>query len=120
MVQFGRNNWAWSDATAPATIGLLVDMRRGCVRYRLNGIDGPCVAFPLSAAWRDGVCVHIKNLPTYDFHGGHVEVTCATPPVPESLVAAADPRTISELVESGDLAAYKSQEFLAAYKSQEF
>jgi len=105
---FGSDNWNWCDQFrgVPNAIGFLVDMRRGCVTFRFNGMDGPCVAFPTSVAWRGGVSVHVKELPAIDKRSNPTGINCATPPIPQSLAATTIPRTISELVESGDLGAF--------------
>ncbi len=103
----GNNSWTWS--TDPVTFGVLVDMNRGCVAFRLNGVDGPCVRFP-GAEWTShGVWIELDQFPS----GEHLPVdetgetyplvvSCATAPVPPSLLeAAANPLTGPEHVAAG-------------------
>ena len=104
----GNNSWTW--CTDPVTFGVLVDMNRGCVAFRLNGVDGPCVRFP-GAEWTShGVWIELDQFPS----GEHLPVddtgetyplvvSCATAPVPPSLLeaAAAKPLTGLEHVAAG-------------------
>ena len=72
--------------------GVLVDMVRGCVTLRLNGLDGPCVRFP-GVEWRSGVQVLVEEWPSpavIDRDLPRVAVSCATPPPPPSLLVAAE------------------------------
>ena len=87
--------------------GVLVDMNRGCVTFRLNAIDGPCVRFPNGfMLGADGVRIKMSEFPT-DRKGTPPEeysvvVACATPPVPPSLLqAAANPLDVFEHVAAG-------------------
>ena len=101
----GNDSWTWC---SPVTFGVLVDMNRGCVTFRLNGIDGPCVRFP-GSYWKssDGAWIKISEFPADEVHQETGEpllvvVACATPPVPPSLLeAAANPLTASEHVAAG-------------------
>ena len=94
----GNDSWTW--CTEPVTFGVLVDMDRGCVTFRLNGVDGPCVRFPPGSDWRGGVTIKISEFPTQrkgtpPQDDLPVVVSCATPPVPPSLLeAAANPLTV--------------------------
>ena len=93
----GVNSWSWCND--PVTFGVLVDMVRGCVTFRLNGLDGPCVRFP-GAEWRSGVQVLVEEWPSpavIDRDLPRVAVSCATPPPPPSLlVAAEEPMTVED------------------------
>ena len=109
---FGGNAWKFRDNSSPITIGVLVDMIRGCFTFCVTGVDGfcngPCVAFPRASAWRDGVLVGVDYLPSAaapNFGPDvYVCVTCSSPPVPHSLLAAAAvPATIAELLAAGAL-----------------
>ena len=95
--------WTWRQD--PVVFGALVDMDRGCVTFRLNGTDCPCVRFPASAEWREGVRLTVSGLPQ---PGGvdtkRAVVSCATPPVPPSLLAvAANPLTAEGHLARGTL-----------------
>ena len=84
--------------------GVLVDMVRGCVTFRLNGINGPCVRFP-NVNWRLGVHLSVSHFPIEPEHDPmQIVVSCATPPVPPSLLeAAANPLTGAEHVAAGSM-----------------
>ena len=98
---------SWSYCEAPVTMSVLVDMVRGCATFGLNGLAGPCVRFPPGGAWRDGVqivtppgCLPIASV----LDGGRSIVSCATPPTPPWMLAAAShPRTVSEHLAAGSL-----------------
>lgn len=95
------DSWVYD---AEVTFGVLVDMRRGCVTFRLNGVDGPCVRFP-GDLWRSGVRIAVDGFYHYEYvdHGRCI-VSCATRPAPPSILeAASNPRTVGELLESGSL-----------------
>ena len=79
-------------------------MVRGCVTFRLNGIDGPCVRFA-NANWRLGVHLCVSHFPIEPEHDPmQIVVSCATPPVPPSLLeAAANPLTGTEHVAAGSM-----------------
>ena len=82
-----------------------VYMVRGCVTFRLNGIDGPCVRFP-GDEWRrpPGVWLTIQDFPNIHDDDSYpdVVVSCATRPVPPSLlVAAKQPKYASEYYAAG-------------------
>ena len=100
----GVNSWSWCND--PVTFGVLVDMVRGCVTLRLNGLDGPCVRFP-GVEWRSGVQVLVEEWPSpavIDRDLPRVAVSCATPPPPPSLlVAAEEPMTVEEHLATGSL-----------------
>ena len=102
---FGNEGWSWCED--PVIFGVLVDMNRGCVTFRLNAIDGPCVRFPNGfMLGADGVRIKMSEFPT-DRKGTPPEeysvvVACATPPVPPSLLqAAANPLDVFEHVAAG-------------------
>lgn len=83
----GVDCWVWCNLSRedPVRLALLVDMVRGCVTFRLNGTNGPCVRFPtLGDAtaghpgrdaqgkalpwtrgdhWRRGVQIVVRNFP---------------------------------------------------------
>ncbi len=88
---------------------MLVDLNRGCVTFRINGIDGPCVRFPPGSDWGGGVTIELSEFPTQrkgtpppDGESLPVVVSCATPPVPPSLLeAAANPLSVWEHVGAG-------------------
>jgi hypothetical protein len=96
----GDDSWTWCDE--PVVFGVLVDMVRGCVTFRLNGIDGPCVRFP-NANWRLGVHLSVSHFPIEPEHDPmQIVVSCATPPVPPSLLeAAANPLDVFAHVAAG-------------------
>ncbi len=100
----GNDSWTWCDE--PVVFGVLVDMVRGCVTFRLNGIDGPCVRFP-HAYWRRGVQISITHFPIDYMDRGDADefvISCATPPPPPSLLeAAANPLTGAEHVAAGSM-----------------
>ena len=100
----GVNSWSW--CRDPVIFGVLVDMNRGCVTFRLNGLDGPCVRFP-GVEWRSGVQVLVDEYPSPDVVDRDlppIAVSCATPPHPPSLlVAAEDPMTVEEHIAAGSL-----------------
>ena len=83
---FGDRCWTW--CADPVVFGVLVDMDRGCVTFRLNDMDGPCVRFPPTAQWREGVSLTVDEFPREDT-SPRVVISCATPPAPPSLLAAA-------------------------------
>ena len=90
---------------ALVVFGALVDMDRGCVAFRLNGIDCPCVRFPASAEWREGVRLTLSGLPDADPDDDtqRVVVSCRTPPAPPSLLAVANPLTAEGHLAGGTL-----------------
>ena len=98
----GDDSWTWCED--PVVFGVLVDMVRGCVTFRVNGIDGPCVRFP-NADWRLGVHLCLSHIPIEPEHDPmQIVVSCATPPVPPSLLeAAANPLTGAEHVAAGSM-----------------
>ncbi len=98
----GDDSWTWCDE--PVVFGVLIDMVRGCVTFRLNGIDGPCVRFP-NVNWRRGVHLSVSHFPIEPEHDPmQIVVSCATPPVPPSLLeAAANPLTLTEHVAAGSM-----------------
>ena len=94
--------------------GVLVDMDttldRGCVTFRLNEIDGPCVRFPPGSTWGGGVTIEVSEFPTHrkgtppweNEEALPVVVSCATPPVPPSLLeASANPLSVWQHVGAG-------------------
>ena len=96
--------WTWRED--PVVVGALVDMDRGCVTFRLNGTDCPCVRFPASAEWREGVRLTVSGFPDADpdDDAQRVVVSCATPPAPPSLLeAAANPLTAEGHLARGTL-----------------
>ena len=83
--------------------GVLVDMDRGCVTFRLNDLDGPCVRFPPTAQWREGVSLTVDEFPR-EHTSPRVVISCATPPAPQSLLAlAATPLTAEGHLARGTL-----------------
>ena len=96
---------SWSYVTAPVTMSVLVDMVRGCATFGLNGLAGPCVRFPPGGAWRDGVQVCAQGFPLAQvLEGGRSIVSCATPPTPHAMLAAAShPMTVAEHLAAGSL-----------------
>ena len=108
MPSLGVDTWEYCEVTAPpVTMSVLVDMVRGCATFGLNGLAGPCVRFPPGGAWRDGVqivtppgCLPIASV----LDGGRSIVSCATPPTPHWMLAAAShPRTVPEHLAAGSL-----------------
>lgn len=112
MQSLGVDSWSYCEA--PVTLSILVDMVRGCATFGLNGLAGPCVRFPPGGAWRDGVqivtqpgsfpdaasVVGIASL----LDGDRCIASCATPPTPPSMLAAAShPRTVAEHLAAGSL-----------------
>ncbi len=96
---------SWSYVTAPVTMSVLVDMVRGCATFGLNGLAGPCVRFPAGGTWRRGVQVDAWGFPPGSvLDGGRCLVSCATPPTPPSMLAAAShPMTVAEHLAAGSL-----------------
>ncbi|CAH0374404.1 unnamed protein product, partial [Pelagomonas calceolata] len=100
---------SWSYCQDPVTMSVLVDMVRGCVTFGLNGLAGPCVRFPADDTWRSGVQLVARNFPLLaPMDGGRSQgrciVSCATPPTPPSMLAAAShPRTVAEHLAAGSL-----------------
>ena len=97
---------SWSYVTAPVTMSVLVDMVRGCATFGLNGLAGPCVRFPGDLWRRDGVQVCAQGFPLAQVlpPGGRSIVSCATPPTPPSMLAAAShPMTVAEHLAAGSL-----------------
>ena len=102
---------SWSYVTAPVTMSVLVDMVRGCATFGLNGLAGPCVRFPPGGAWRDGGvqivtppgCIPMASVLGRSL-GGRCVISCATPPTPTWMLAAAShPMTVSEHLAAGSL-----------------
>ena len=96
---------SWSYCEAPVTMSVLVDMVRGCATFGLNGLAGPCVRFPGDLWRRDGVQVSARGFPLAQvLEGGRCIVSCATPPTPPSMLAAASqPMTVAEHLAAGSL-----------------
>ena len=96
--------WSWCEEVV---FGALVDTVRGCVTFRLNGVDGPCLF--LGADWwgAEGVRIELSDFPGPGWENGGplpLIVSCATPPVPPSLLeAAANPLTGAEHVAAGSM-----------------
>ena len=90
----------------PVTMSVLVDMVRGCATFGLNGLAGPCVRFPPGGAWRDGVQVVARGFPQSPMgvNGVRCFVSCATPPTPPPMLAAAShPMTAAEHLAAGSM-----------------
>ena len=87
-----------------ATAQTTVDLVRGCATFGVNGLAGPCVRFP-GEAWRNGLRVAARGFPVKAvLHGGRCIASCATPPTPPSMLAAAShPMTIAEHLAAGSL-----------------
>ena len=92
-------------------MSVLVDLVRGCATFGLNGLAGPCVRFPPGGAWRDGGvqivtppgCIPMASVLGRSL-GGRCIVSCATPPTPPSMLAAAShPMTAAEHLAAGSL-----------------
>ena len=97
---------SWSYVTAPVTMSVLVDMVRGCATFGLNGLAGPCVRFPGDLWRRDAVQVCAQGFPLAQVlpPGGRSIVSCATPPTPPSMLAAAShPMTAAEHLAAGSM-----------------
>ena len=97
---------SWSYVTAPVTMSVLVDMVRGCATFGLNGLAGPCVRFPAGGTWRDGVQVVARGFPQSPMgvNGVRCIVSCATPPTPSTMLAAAShPMTAAEHLAAASL-----------------
>ena len=96
---FGANSWTWNKD--PVVFGVLVDMVRGCVTYRLNGLDGPCMKFP---DYVRKARISVDRLPVAGDRVVPLVISCATPPIPSSLrAAAANPLTAKEHIAAGTL-----------------
>ena len=94
--------WSWCED--PVVFGVLVDVVRGCMTIRLNGVDGECVRFPAGTEWGAprGVSLRVGQFPENDVLAEPLIVSCATPPVPPSLLeAAANPLSVPEHVAAG-------------------
>ena len=100
---------SWSYCKDPVTMSVLVDMVRGCATFGLNGLAGPCVRFS-GDAWRDGVqiatppgCFPMAAVVGRSL-GGRCVISCATPPTPTWMLAAAShPMTAAEHLAAGSL-----------------
>ena len=85
----------------PVVFGVLVDMVRGCVTYRLNGLDGPSMKFP---DYVRKARISVDRLPVAGDRVVPLVLSCATPPIPSSLrAAAANPLTAKEHIAAGTL-----------------
>ena len=100
----GDDSWTWCED--PVVFGVLIDMVRGCVTLRLNGLDGPCVRFP-GVEWRSGVQVLVNEFPVAGVINRYLPrtaISCATPPPPPSLLLVAEgPMTVEEHLAAGSL-----------------
>ena len=97
---------SWSYCRDPVTMSVLVDMVRGCATFGLNGLAGPCVRFPAGGTWRDGVQVVARGFPQSPMgvNGVRCIVSCATPPTPSTMLAAAShPMTAAEHLAAASL-----------------
>ena len=97
---------SWSYCQDPVTMSILVDLVRGCATFGLNGLAGPCVRFPAGGTWRDGVQVVARGFPQSPMgvNGVRCIVSCATPPTPSTMLAAAShPMTIADHLAAGSL-----------------
>ena len=100
---------SWSYCQDPVTMSVLVDLVQGCATFGLNGLAGPCVRFS-GDAWRDGVqiatppgCFPMAAVVGRSL-GGRCVISCATPPTPPSMLAAAShPMTAAEHLAAGSL-----------------
>ena len=107
MPSLGVDSWSYCEA--PVTMSVLVDLVRGCATFGLNGLAGPCVRFS-GDAWRDGVqiatppgCFPMAAVVGRSL-GGRCVISCATPPTPPSMLAAAShPMTVAEHLAAGSL-----------------
>ena len=101
MPSLGVDSWSYCEA--PVTMSVLVDMVRGCATFGLNGLAGPCVRFP-GEGWRSGVQLVARGFPQSPMDGVRCIVSCATPPTPPSMLAAAShPMTVAEHLAAGSL-----------------
>ena len=108
MPSLGVDSWSYCEA--PVTMSVLVDLVRGCATFGLNGLAGPCVRFPPGSEWRDGVqiatspgCIPMASVLGRSL-GGRCIVSCATPPTPPSMLAAAShPMTAAEHLAAGSM-----------------
>ncbi len=96
---------SWSYCKDPVTMSVLVDLVQGCATFGLNGLAGPCVRFPAGDTWRSGVQVVARGFPPGSvLDGGRCLVSCATPPTPPAILAAAShPMTVAEHLAAGSL-----------------
>jgi hypothetical protein len=92
-VIFKRGGWAcgietfdsaWDCLDEPIRFGFLVDMYRGCIWFRVNGRDGPCVPFPATTAWKTrGVELEVRNpVENPPTHHSPTLLSCRTLPCP--------------------------------------
>ena len=81
------HSWTWN--SDPVIFGLLVDTIRGCVTFRVNGIDGPCLDNSNLDGFSDTsrTFISVHDFPSDDVQSMQVEVS--SPPCPPSLRAAA-------------------------------
>ena len=109
MPSLGVDSWSYCEA--PVTMSVLVDLVRGCATFGLNGLAGPCVRFPPGGAWREGGvqivtppgCIPMASVLGRSL-GGRCVISCATPPTPPSMLAAAShPMTVAEHLAAGSL-----------------
>ena len=109
--KFITRGWPQSCGTSQKACPSLVDLVRGCATFGLNGLAGPCVRFPPGGAWRDGGvqivtppgCIPMASVLGRSL-GGRCVISCATPPTPPSMLAAAShPMTAAEHLAAGSL-----------------
>jgi hypothetical protein len=110
------HSWTW--VSDPVIFGLLVDTIRGCVSFRMNGIDGPCLDNSNLDGFNDKTrtLISISGLPPNDVQSMQVtndvqsmQVEVSSPPCPPSLRAAAL-KSPADHVLDGSLGAYDDED----------
>lgn len=99
-----EGSWTWNEE--PLVVGILVDLLRGCVTFRLNEAEGMCVRLSESQSkWESTpMIIQCRDFPSYDGMTGTIQTAVSSPPCPPSLLhTAANPKSVSELINSGSL-----------------
>ena len=105
------HSWTWN--SDPVIFGLLVDTIRGCVTFRVNGIDGPCLdnsnldGFSDTTRTLVSISEFPSEFPSDDAPSMQVEVS--SPPCPPSLRAVAL-KSPADHVLDGSLEAYDEED----------
>lgn len=99
------HSWTW--ISDPVIFGLLVDTIRGCVTFRVNGIDGPCLDNSNYTTTTSRTLISVHDFPSDDVQSMQVEVS--SPPCPPSLRAAAL-KSPADHVLDGSLEAYEEED----------
>ena len=103
------DSWTWVDE--PVAVGILVDLLRGCVTFRLNEAESLCVQLSESQSkWeRTPMIIQCSEFP--DEQEQAIQTAVSSPPCPPSLLrTAAHPRSVSDLFDSGSLVLDQSSE----------